>query len=66
MNPQIVMPDYSGYHNQDLDKSSERLDNPKTYRDLSTIIICPTRGVIPAKVVQSWQGLLRPMNQKVI
>lgn len=66
MNPQVVIPDYSGYHNRDIDESAERLEKAKTYKDLSTIIICPTRGQIPAKVVQSWMGLMRPMNQKVI
>lgn len=66
MNPQVVIPNYEGYHNRDVDESAERLERSKSYRDLSTIIICPTRGVIPAKVVQSWMGLMRPMNQKVI
>ncbi|MBE3086933.1 MAG: hypothetical protein IMZ64_12040 [Bacteroidetes bacterium] len=55
-----------GVHNRDLDTSVDRLEKAKSYRDLSTIIICPTRGVIPARVVQSWLGLMRPMNQKVI
>lgn len=66
MQPQVVIPDYSGYHNRDIDESVERLEKSKSYQDLSTIIICPTRGQIPAKVVQSWMGLMRPMNQKVI
>jgi len=65
MVPQIVMPDV-GHHNKDLDVSVSRLKKSGSYKDLSTIIICPTRGVIPAKVVQSWMGLMRPMNQKVI
>ena len=65
MQPQIVVPDV-GRHNSDLKSATERLSQSKSYRDLSTIIICPTRGVIPAKVVQSWMGLMRPMNQKVI
>lgn len=65
MNPQIVTVNY-GYHNNNLDTSINRLEKGKVYSDLSTIIICPTRGVIPAKVVQSWMGLIRPMNQKVI
>lgn len=64
--PQIVVPDYSGHHNQDLQRSLDRLERSKSYQDLSTIIICPTRGVIPAKVVQSWMGMMRPMNQKVV
>jgi hypothetical protein len=61
----IYMPD-TGYHNRDLDVSADRLEQSKSYKDLSTIIICPTRGQIPARVVQSWMGLMRPMNQKVI
>jgi hypothetical protein len=65
MEPKIYMPE-TGVHNKDLDSSAERLEKSKSYRDLSTIIICPTRGVIPARVVQSWLGLQRPMNQKVI
>jgi len=66
MQPQIAMIDPSGYHNKDLDTAVSRLEKSKTYRDLSTIIICPTRGQIPAKVVQSWMSLMRPMNQKVV
>ena len=66
MDPQIVMLDPSGYHNKDLDKSVGRLEKSKTYRDLSTIIICPTRGSIPCKVVQSWMAMFRPMNQLTV
>ncbi len=43
----------------------ERLEKERTYRDLSTIILCPTRGMIASRVVANWQ-YLRPMNQKVI
>ena len=64
--PQIVIPDLSGFHNKDLDTAASRLEKSKSYQDLSTIIICPTRGKISAKVVQSWMGLMKPMNQKVI
>lgn len=66
MNPQIVVPNYQGFHNQDLPKSQERLLQAKSFKDLSTIIVCPTRGQVPAKVVQAWMGLIKPMNQKVI
>ncbi len=64
--PQIVIQDYAGYHNKDIEKSRDRLLKGKSYKDLSTIIIVPTRGVIPAKVVQNWWSLMTPMNQKVI
>lgn len=63
--PKIIMPDY-GFHNQDLGMSAKRLEKSKSHQDLSTIIVCPSRGMIPVRVVQSWQGLIKPMNQKVI
>lgn len=66
LKPQIVVEDYQGYHNKDIEKSRDRLIRGNTYKDLSTIIIIPTRGVIPAKVVQNWLSLMNPMNQKVI
>lgn len=66
VSPQIVMMDnFSGVHNSDL-SVSDRLEKSKFYKDCSTICIVPTRGMIPAKVVQSWMGLMTPMNQKFI
>jgi hypothetical protein len=62
--PQILVPDNAGIHN--ASDYATRLEKEKTYRDLSTVIVCPTRGLISARIVQSWQGLIRPMNQKVI
>ena len=35
-----------------------------SYKDSSTVIVIPTRGMIHHKVVQSWQSLIAPMNQK--
>ncbi len=66
MRPQIVVPNIAGVHNQNPEDTNKRLEASKSYRDLSTIIICPTRGSMSVKVVQSWMGLMRPMNQKVI
>lgn len=66
MTPQLVIEDYGGRHNSDLEKSTDRLIKGNTYKDLSTICIIPTRGQIPAKIVQSWLGLMAPMNQKFI
>lgn len=64
--PKIIVPDISGYHNKDLDRTINRLKKAGTYKDQSTILLCPTRGVIPATVVQSWMGIIRPMNQPVV
>jgi hypothetical protein len=35
-----------------------------TYKDSSTVIVIPTRGMISHQVVASWQNLIAPMNQK--
>src|SRR4029077_20594938 len=44
------------------EESAKRLAKGKQDRGLSTICIVPTRGVIPARVVQNWMGMLTPMN----
>jgi hypothetical protein len=62
--PQIVIEDIAGRQNLNLKQATDRLTREKTYRDLSTICVIPTRGVIPAKVVQCWMGMMIPMNQK--
>lgn len=61
--PQIVIHSNEGYHNSITDDKNLVKNS---YKDLSTICIVPTRGVVPAKVVQSWMGLMPPMNQKFI
>lgn len=61
----IIVPDLSGYHNSDLDKTNERLDKSKTYQNLSTVIISPIVGDLNPIVVQAWMGLIKPMNQQV-
>lgn len=35
-----------------------------TYKDASTVVVIPTRGTINHRVVQSWQSMLAPMNQR--
>ena len=67
MKPQIIIPD-SGIHNMDLAKTQARLLKGQSYKDLSTIIMCPTRpgkSLMP-RVVSSWLGMMKPMNQQVI
>jgi hypothetical protein len=64
MKPQIVMENWQGRHNDDPDHSRDRLLDAKTYRDLSTILVVPTRGTISSRVVQCWMNLMPPMNQR--
>lgn len=63
--PRIVVNESIGKHNLNLEESIKRIDKSKMYRDNSTIIVCPTRGMFPTRVVQSWMKLMRPMNQTV-
>lgn len=65
MKPQIIVENWEGRHNSDPN-TQDRLVKGNTYKDLSTIIIIPTRGTIHAKVVQCWMNLMMPMNQKVL
>lgn len=53
-----------GIHNSDLGVAQDRLIKGASYKDVSTICIVPTRGLISSRVVQSWMGLMAPMNQK--
>lgn len=65
--PVIHMPaDNVGFHNQDLEKTRERLKKAKAFANQSTVILCPTRGVISARVVNAMMGLGKPMNQQVV
>lgn len=64
--PQIIFENYEGRHNANLDSTTDRLTKARTYQDLSTVCIVPTRGVIPAKVVQNWWGMMPAMNQKFV
>ena len=63
--PRIIVGDSVGKNNAVLDESVVRVEESKMYADNSTIIICPTRGTFPTRVVQSWMTLMRPMNQRV-
>lgn len=66
--PQMVIQDMSnvaGYHNMNPN-TPKRLEKACTYKDLSTVCIIPTRGMIAAKTAQSWMSMMIPMNQKFI
>jgi hypothetical protein len=64
--PQLIVGGYEGWHNEHALEGRKRLRTGKGYRDLSTIIVVPTRGMIPARAVENWMGLQTPMNQKAI
>lgn len=59
-----LFPDNVGFHNSNLSQTVSRLEKGSGYRDLSTICVIPTRGVIPAKVCTALWNLSSPMNGK--
>lgn len=69
MSAQVIMPhDLQGRHNADLGASCARLEKGHQYRDLSTVIVVPTRGgkAFSAKWVQGMQSLIKPMNNAIV
>lgn len=67
MKPEIILPYDPGAQNRDLPKASARLTASRSYEDLSTVIVTPTRGgrSLCPRFVGAVIGLMRPMNQKV-
>jgi hypothetical protein len=62
--PQIILGhEVAGFHNSSGD-AADRLKKSRSYQDLSTVCVIPTRGLIQARVVETWMGLIPPMNQK--
>jgi hypothetical protein len=53
-----------GLNNQLFAAGNTAIVEGNTYRDLSTICFVPSLGSIPVRVVQAWNSLLKPMNQK--
>lgn len=65
MKPQIILGGWDGgRNNANPAASARRVKASQVYRDVSTVCIIPTRGQIPARVVESWWSLMTPMNQK--
>lgn len=63
-NGRVGIPPSEGSNNANMERARGRLIRGSTYQDLSTVCLIPTRGMIPATVVQSWMSLATPMNQK--
>ena len=63
--PYILMENNVGVHNSDLEATRSRLLKGISYKDTSTIIIVPTRGMIPAPWVQAYTQLIKPMNSRI-
>lgn len=64
--PQIILGYEPGEHNKTIAEARKRLRKIKPYEDQSTIILVPTRGVVPARTVECLCNLATPMNQKAM
>jgi hypothetical protein len=66
MKPEIILPYAPGGHNADIKKTNARLTTSKSFKNLSTVIITPTRGgrSLCPRFVSAINGLMRPMNQQ--
>jgi len=64
--PQIIIAGVEGAHNFDLEAAASRISRGGAYKNAATICVVPTLGSIHYKVVQSWMGLMTPMNQPFV
>lgn len=55
MKPEVIVGPTEGHHNKNT--------KDRAYRDLSTVMVMPTRGRVPARVVECLLALMPPMNQ---
>lgn len=66
MNPQIVVQDFAGSHNQDLEKTADRLVKGGSWKKQRVIVIIPAGETIPAKIALSMWNLAFPPNNGVV
>lgn len=63
--PQLVIQDFGGAHNADLNKTRARLIKGGSWKKQRIVLIIPSAELIPAKVVLSWMNLAFPPNNGV-
>jgi hypothetical protein len=69
VNPQVLFPEnVEGRNNSNIAASVARLEAGQIYKDLSTVIVVPTRGgpCLTPRFVNSLQSVIRPMNNRVV
>lgn len=66
MKPQLVMQDFGGKHNADLDATSARILKGGSWKKQRIIVIIPAAESIPAKVALSHWNLIFPPNNGVV
>lgn len=66
MKPQLVMQDFGGKHNEDIDQTQSRLLKGGSWKKQRIILILPAGPSIPAKAALSHWNLMFPPNQGVV
>lgn len=61
--PELVIQDWGGAHNADLNKMRARLIKGGSWKKQRIVVLIPAGDMIPAKVVLSWLNLGFPPNQ---
>lgn len=60
--PQLIVQDFGGHHNSDLESTSARLMKGGSWKKQNIIVILPAADLIPAKVALSHWNLAFPPN----
>jgi hypothetical protein len=63
--PQLVIQDFGGEHNKDLDKTYARVMRGATWKKQRVVVVIPSSDLIPAKVALSHWNLFFPPNNGV-
>lgn len=64
--PQIIMQDYIGAHNKDIDKSTARLIRGGSWKKQRVITLLPAADLVPAKCALAWWNLAFPPNNGAV
>lgn len=66
MKPSLIVQDFAGAHNADLQKTSARLIRGASWKKQRILVVIPAADLIPAKVALSHWNLAFPPNNGVV
>jgi hypothetical protein len=66
MKPQLVIQDFGGEHNRDLEGSRARLLKGGSWKRQRIVVILPAADLVPSKCVLAWWNLAFPPNNGVV
>jgi len=66
MKPQLVIQDFGGEHNRDLNATRARIVKGGSWKKQRTVVILPAADNVPSKCALSWWNLAFPPNNGVV